>query len=346
MPELSSDMQQVAYVAANVERELRPGGFLSDVARAKVEPLADDATAREVAEIIVPEPAPQPQSGVVLEPRWTLVDEVEAARAVRTANAINSDRILSLAVCLGMRNLINEERIPEDVAWIDPMQAFFVVEGGGNKTSVVRRGVAIVAMHQLFGDKLSNHDLYQIGSGRIIPSVRNDRPNPEHKIIRELAGEFLPEAAFTEFDGNLATALADGYELVDIADVHDDELVSRQLTLEHVDTEHPRLTLVKPTGPRLEEALDALRHSVEGKQLVIATNGQYRPKDVYQAELWARDRGVDMMSVVTLGDEPGDAFAFKDGEIVVPNRPEAAYINDMVVLWRLANKRLPIGNSS
>jgi hypothetical protein len=47
------------------------------------------------------------------------------------------------------------------------------------------------------------------------------------------------------------------------------------------------------------------------------------------------------LPTISLGDELGDSFPFGDGEVVVPNRPEAAYINELVILYRLAMKCLP-----
>jgi len=100
------------------------------------------------------------------------------------------------------------------------------------------------------------------------------------------------------------------------------------------------LTTIQPVGKGLEAGFDILKNSCADKQFVIATNGQYREKDVYQAEMWAKDNNIEMAQAVSLGDEPGDNFPFRGDEVVVPNRPEAAYINELVILYRLALKRL------
>ncbi len=332
---------EIAHTAALIENQLIPGGFLYDVAAAKAE-MPEGLSANEIAGIVLPEPAPQTGSGVVLEARWTFVENAQAADGVKAANAANSDRIFETAIALGMRRIKDGERLPEDTGLIDPAKAVYVVEGGGNKTSVVRRGVAIKAMKEVYGDDISGNTLYQFGSGRAIPPTRKDTSaNPEHKTIRELAGEFLPEDTFTEFDANAATALAEGDFVDEDVDVSDNELNAKQLVMKHAtDPTLPRLVLVQPSGPRLEEALNIFGKELEGRQIVLATNGQYRAKGQSQVDLWAADRGVKMMPTVTLGDEPGDSFDFKDGQIVVPNRPESAYVNDFIVLRRLALKQL------
>jgi hypothetical protein len=333
---------EIAHAAALIENQLLPGGFLYEVADAKAE-MPDGLSANEVAGIVLPEPAPQSGSGVVLEARWTFVESAQAAEGVKAANEANSDRIFETAIALGMRRIKDGERLPEDTELIDPVKAVYVVEGGGNKTSVVRRGVAIKGMKDVYGDDISGNTLYQFGSSRAIPPTRKDSSvNPEHKTIRELAGDFLPEDTFTEFDANVATALAEGYVLKEDANVSGNDLVAKELIMRHgTDPTLPLLILVQPSGPRLEEALDTFGKELEGRQVVLATNGQYRAKGQSQVDLWAADRGVSTLPTVTLGDEPGDSFDFKDGQIVVPNRPESAYVNDFIVLRRLALKQLP-----
>jgi hypothetical protein len=344
-PSSSQAEVEIAHTAAIIEDQLRVGFFV-DIASAKVDVLPENLTPQEVAEVILPEP----KGSAVLEPRWTLVDKAEAAEPTKTAIAVNGESIISTVEALSLRKLVNGERQAEDIK-IDPEKAIFIVEGGANKTSVVRRGVAVKAMHELYGDDLSSKTLYQLGGERIISPTREvSKPdgtketmaNAEHKTILDLAGDFLPaEGAFTEFDANLATALAEGYEISTTYDTSDDDAVSRKLELTHADTAHPRLVLIQPAGKGLEAGFDALKSEIEDDQLVISTNGQYREKDVYQAEMWAKANGIGMLPTISLGDEPGDSFPFGDSEVVVPNRPEAAYINELVILYRLAMKRLP-----
>jgi hypothetical protein len=349
MSEFTSSPQaevEIAHTAAIIEDQLR-AGFFVDIASAKVDVLPENLTPREVAEVILPEP----KGSEVLEPRWTLVDKAEAAEATKIAIAANGERIISTIEALSLRKLVNGERQAETINKIDPEKAIFVVEGGANKTSVVRRGVAVKAMHEVYGDNLSSRTLYQLGGERMIAPTREvTKPdgtketvaNAEHKIIRDLAGDFLPaEDAFTEFDANLATALAEGYEISTTYDTSDNDTISRKLELTHANSTHPRLVLIQPAGKGLEAGFNALKSETEDNQLVISTNGQYREKDMYQAEMWAKANDIKILSAVAVGDEPGDRFPFLDGEVVVPNRPEAAYINELVVLYRLAMKRLP-----
>lgn len=341
-----SEEVEVAHTAAIIENELR-GGFLQDIAATKVEILPENLTPREVAEIILPEP----KGGEPLEPRWTLVDAAETKEPTKIVIAANNEPIINTVKALELRKVVYGKRQPEDMGKIEREKATFLGESGANKTSIVRRRVAIKAMRELYGDDLSSRTLHQLGGGRVISPTREITQsdgtkktvsNTEHKTIRDLAGEFLPTTgSFTEFDANLATALAEGYEISMIYDPID-ALVVRKIELTNTDSVYPKLVLIQPAGKGgLEAGFDAMRPLIEGRQLVITTNGQYRQKDIYQAGLWAEENGIEMLPPVALGDEPGDQFPFRDGEIVVPNRPEAAYINELIILWRLAMKRLP-----
>lgn len=338
MSEIDPTVNQAALIAAEViESELQEG-FLREVAAAKVDELPTDALTHEIASIIVPEPTPVAGSGVVLEPRWELVSGAEAAEAVRAATLQNEPRVLSVAQRVGMRLLTDEVRETEAYETIDPDRALFMVEGGANKTSIVRRGVALQGMRHVYGADLAGRELFQFGSGREIPPVRNGAPNKEHEVIRSVTdGLFSEDVTFTEFDANKATAIEDGYELSDIPSL-DTAGVSQSEIMVHRQSRRPFLHLVQPRGPRFDEALTSL--NVAGRQLVVATNGQYRPKHVLQSALWAQEQGIDNLSVVALGDEPGDVYRYALGNVVTPNRPASAYVNEMVVLWRLANRLL------
>jgi hypothetical protein len=316
-----------ARSAALIEEQLREG-FLHDIAIAKVENDPGAMTAEEVAEVIVP----SPKAGEALQPRFTLVDKAEADLKVRAANTKNSGKIFEFASQLGIRRIVDGIRQPEDLELIDPQDAIFVVEGGANKTSVVRRGVAINAMHQIYGENLSELQLFQFGSDRPINS------DSEIGTIRGLADNHLAEGDFTEFDANVATAKADGYVIDEQQSADNPD----SLVLIHPNRNRPQLVMIKTKRVSgLEDGISGFKEALsKGKQLVIATNGQYRAKARLQAELVAKTLGIDIKPVIVLGDEPGDSFPFADDVVTTPARPESAYTNDLVILYRLINKFL------
>lgn len=338
MSEFDPSIVQAATLAADViSQELREG-FLRDIAAAKVADLPDNVTPTEVAGIIVPESTAA--DGVILEPRWTLVAQAEAHEAVRAATAEQESKIHTVASWVGMRLLSTDgERQAEATGDIDPQRAVFIVEGGANKTSVVRRDVALGAMRTIYGNDTRNQQMYQFGSGRKITPERNGEPNKEHQVIMSLTSGLLePDETFTEFDANFATAIEDDYEIVqNNPPASLVKQAARHEVLLHRN-HRPTLHLVQPAGPGLEGGLEAL--DLTDRQLVIATNGQYRPKDRLQSALWAHNRGMEAPSVVALGDEPGDVYSYLPGRIEVPNRPASAYVNELVILWRLANRVL------
>jgi hypothetical protein len=307
-----------------IEEQLKPGGFLFDIASAKVKGLSIEATPEEVSFIIIP----GLKDGKPAEIRFELVDKANADQAVKEATVTNSPRIMDFANRIGLRRIVDGVRQPEDIDLIDPVTAIFCVEGGANKTSVVRRGVAIEAMHETYGDDLSNKVLYQFGSDR---RIKNDS---EISTIRELAGDNLPEGEFDEFDANVATARADGYELVAT------EGSSLFLNMVSQDISKPHLCMVKTTQEGgFKEGLSQVAVDMPSEvQIVISTNGQYREKAKVLTEAFGRQTGVDFSRTVALGDEPGDEFSFAGGIVKVPARPESAYTNDIALLYRLMSE--------
>ncbi len=338
---------EAAHTAAIIENELR-SGLLADIAATKAI-LPADATPSEVAEIILP----PPERGKSLDPRWTLIEKAQATEAMKAAISGNEGAILDIAMRLGLRRVADGIRQEEDTYRIDPSSAVFVVEGGAMRTSVVRRGVAGRAMRQVYGGGISSKTLYQFGSTRIIEPTKEKLgkdgtiavvKNPEHETIQELAGnlDFLPgrgQGAFTEFDANLATALAEGYTRTA---TRENDVAPRIIEMANNDPTLPKLILIQTNGG-LGAGLDVVQALIPDPeiQLVIATNGQYRPKATQQAIRWAAAKGIDMLPPVAIGDEPGDTFPYRGNEIVVPDRPLAAYVNELVVLYRLALGQLP-----
>lgn len=339
MTQISSDIRHEAAKAWEIIGNELEQGSLHAIAAARVEELPENVTEQEVADIVLPDPNDGTEAA--LEPRWTLVDRAEAHNAVREVTQEQQDRIFGVANELGMRLLSGTgARLGEGVDEIEPGRAKFVVEGGANKTSIVRRGVAEKAIQAAYGPKSLAVRVYQFGSDRQIAPERNGAPNKEHEVIRSLTDEFAPDEPFTEFDANLATALEDGYDFVSLDNTTDAEMAERVQNHMLVKSQFsPWLHLVQPKGKGLEGALDTLPITSH-EQIVVATNGQYRPKARLQTALWAKRRKLDNMSILAIGDEPGDVFPYSRGDVTVPDRPASAYVNEMVVLWRLANKVL------
>jgi hypothetical protein len=340
MTRIDAQLIELAEQSVEVIRPALEDGFLTAIAEAKVEGgLPSGHTAEEVAEIVRPEPVAEPGSGPVLEPRWSLLPDEEAGPAVKETIAGLGTAILQAATALDMRRLGESGRLPEALDAIDD-RARFLVESGANRTSIVRRGLAVIAMQLIHGDAVSERAVLQFGGNRNIQPTRADgSANPEHRIIRELTGDrFDEDQAFTEFEANVATAVADGYNQVN-AYQSPSSAVSKGVVLTRAEG-YPRLRVIQPTGPRFDEALDTL--VVGDRQLVITTNGQYRPKARLQTGLWAARKGIDDVSVIALGDEGGDVFAYAgpSGDVDVADRPAGTYVNEFIVVWRLASRLL------
>lgn len=221
-----------------------------------------------------------------------------------------------------------------------------MIEGGANRTSVVRREVAIQAMQKLYGNRIDMQSLYQFGSNRPIPRVRNGQPNPEYKIAQEIAGTYLPEGDdLTEFGLNVASARQAGYEILNGLEVEATEFpgVARAIWLTKDGA--PVLAVVQPAerGNGFMDGLSALQSilesdntSLERYQPVLVTNGQYRPKDELQAAKWAQEQQVTFAGEpIALGDEPGFRVVHNNQELLTGDRAPMVYVNEAVVLDRL-----------
>ncbi len=317
-----------------------PQGVLGEIAQSVVA-NGHELEPNEVADVLLPPKQP----GTDYEARWQLVegapDIIKAATAERTAD------ILRLATMIGMRR---EESLGEvDLNRINSERAIWLVEGGANKTSVVRRELANKAMSAIYGDDIYNKSLFQFGSDRKIPILIPDRetgefvPNPEYGIAMEIGGDFLPMGnSLTEFQLNLMSALQGGYEIV--TRHAETQGGARQEALLRKEG-RAVIWLIEPEksqGQGLPDGFNTFtnptwQQDLNGCQFVIATNGQYRPKDELQARRWAEAHGVDMLPAVALGDEAGFTVNHNGREIVTGDRAPVAYTNEMVILHRLAN---------
>jgi hypothetical protein len=325
-----------------LEMAFSPQGVLGRIAAAGLsEPYT--LSRQEAADVILP---PR-QSGGFYQPRFVLIENTPPV--LKDAAEANSDEVLNLANQVGMTK--TGEQVQADIAKIDPEKADFVVEGGANRTSVVRRSLAVQAMRGVYGKDIEDNMLYQFGSGRAIPQVKNDKPNPEYEIAKEIAGDHISENELTEFDLNKASALQDGYEVFFDGNTglegDDIPYIERLVLMSKAGS--PTLVLLQPVVNTngFKDGITALQafladsgDSLNGTQLVVATNGQYRPKDEFQATQWARENGIEWGAApVLLGDEPGYTVNHNGRDIVTANRQPMAYVNEMVILQRLANQR-------
>lgn len=279
-------------------------------------------TAKDVSDILMP-----PRS--MVRERWRLLQS--AKKEVVGAAEEHQEAVLDLATTLEMRREVSLS--DADFARIDPERAVWVIEGGANRTSVVRRALAIMAMAEVYGDKAESKTIYQFGSTneeRHIPRQSDDKPNPEYVVAQEIAGDYLPEDdSLNEFGLNIATALQSGYSVEE--DGGDVVTLSRDGS--------PRLVMIAVNG--MKDGFDNVHDMIGGladRQLVIATNGQYRPKDELQARLWAQHNGVDTLPAVVLGDEPGFRVEHGGKTITTGDRGPLVYLNEMVTLQRLDAK--------
>lgn len=280
-------------------------------------------TAADASNILMP---PKPASG---EPktRWQLLQD--AKKEVVAAAEGKERELIELAQALDMRR---EESLSDvDIARIDKERAIWLIEGGANRTSIVRRSLAISAMQQLYGDDLTDYSIYQFGSeAQKVPVERNGKPNPAYEIAQEIAGDYLREGdELNEFGLNLATALQSGWTI----ESHDgNTVILRQDGM-------PDLVMSKVTT--LRDGFDTIQADVGNltdRQFVIATNGQYRPKDELMALNWAKQRGISLLPTVVLGDEPGFTIEHRGKAIATAGRKPLVYLNEIVALQRLDDK--------
>lgn len=317
--------QQSSGLVARIAEDARQAGnaALDQSPEAKdLETIGVIETASDVSDVLMPPKSMVPE-------RWRLLQS--AKKEVVGAVEEHQEALLDLATTLEMRR---EESLSDaDFVRIDSKRAVWVIEGGANRTSVVRRALAIMAMVEVYGDEAESQTIYQFGSTnekRHIPKQSGDKPNPEYVVAEEIAGDHLPEDdTLNEFGLNMATALQSGYSVQE--DGGDFVTLSRDGS--------PRLVMVAVNG--MKDGFDTVHEMTGGlanRQLVIATNGQYRPKDELQARVWAQHNGVDTLPAVVLGDEAGFSVEHRGKTITTGDRGPLVYLNEMVTLQRLDSK--------
>jgi hypothetical protein len=333
MSELDRNPDRIEQRTALVEAALAPGGLLYKIATAAVIDQVELAPS-DVADILMPPRKP----GEDYKPRWDLVEN--SPQIVKTAAAEHQPELLELAEALDLRKGTSIDE--QTTAMIDGEKAIWVVEGGANRTSVVRRQLTVEAMQQVYGDSLAEGTIYQLGSGRKIPKEREKDgkmvANAEYAIAQEISGEYLPHGDLTEFELNLAGAKQAGFEVK--ADAQEPIIPSVERYVRMIKAGLPELVLIQPESAARGlvdgfEAVKSLAQLEQDFQLVVATNGQYRAKDELQADKWAKENGLATLSPVVIGDEPGFTVEHNGKEIITGERGPGIYLTEIVVLHRL-----------
>lgn len=311
--------RNLAEYEAILTREFAEGGLLYGLAQAASEGSLSGATPGEIGDILLP---PRAQADAY-KPRYQLV--ADSSGVLKEAAAVSIDEIYDLATQLGMRH---EATISlEDINHIDSAKAVWVVEAGANRTSIVRRGVAGMAIKAIYADP-ENIMMFQLGSDRVIATSK-----PEYEIARQIAPDHInTETALTEYDLNVATARQNGYS------IHDEKLHSRDILVGRKQGE-PSVAFIQPetSGRGLFDGfaeLGKLGVITSQDQLVVASNGQYRPKDELQATRWGEEAEMDMLPPVAVGDEPGFIVEHNGAVLTTAERVPTVYVNEMVILAR------------
>lgn len=309
------------------EKALKPGGILHAIAEDIARPDAPLTTADAVADVLLPPKDGSPQ------PRWMQQEGLTERR--KELYAANASAIYDIAHQAGIRQ---QESLPAETVQMIGERAVFVVESGANRTPVVR--------HSLAEDASSAADtpkrIYDLSGSRTINPKRADgSPNPEHKIARSLAPNFLPEdEGFTEFDVRVAVAKERGYT----APVETDNVLSLFAPGEANPEDYTR-HIVKPTG-NLQEGISRVDADLKATgyggfdrmQPVIATNGQYRTAKALLADEWMRSNTRSGYSPVVIGDEAGYTVNNHGEQFVTANRAPGIYVPELVIIHRIAER--------
>jgi hypothetical protein len=276
-----SKLKSTLDIKSRVIASIRQGGLGSLLASRVENPDTvitdvDSTLLLNVAEVL----KPSATSDVV---RW--VEQHNLAEVPKEQEPI----VFNLADEFGLRMPVDHELPLIE----DPL---VIVEGGANRTSVVRRNLAEEMLAETGGI------FYQLGSpNRLIAPTRKDKdgneiPNQEYKVIAsdDICGD-LEGRTVSEFDVNVASAITGGYEIED--DASDTHIVLKK----------GNLILVAVRSHGLKDGISKLAESgvIDGRNVVVATNGQYRTKDIIQTEKVLNGLNVQAESVTSIGDETG-----------------------------------------
>lgn len=334
VPEQEIPKETLSGQVTAAELALRPTGVLGQIAEKLVhgEGVNVALSSEEAGDVLLP-------NRDATTPRWRLLEGAPQQRVA--LYEANRDQIFRTAREVG---ILQDESLPDGaLECINLSNAVWIVEGGANKTHLVRPELAFRAMEKLGIDE--RRAVFEINGSRAIPRTRADSTeNPEYKISMGLAPDYLKDGdALTEFGVKRAVALQQGYEVV--SDVTTEDF-ARVLRLKN---EHNERVIIQPmlkneqgveAGLTVVDAL--LRHeggqSLEGRQIVGATNGQYRTKLALQVRHWAKKHATGIDGVVVLGDEAGFTLGHLGQEHTTLVRSAALYANEIVIIERASRK--------
>lgn len=282
--------------AAVIEAAARPGGVLYNAATELIEPGYEIQGPAEAYEII------KPESG---QARWQALEDAPAKK--KRFAATHADELYSLADQAGLRQpeTITDRDIERiQTAYAEHGSLVVVAEGGANKTAAVRAAELEEALERAGVGKEVPLILLATAEHEI-PVMRKGKPNPEQNVARSLAPD-LPPGDLTQIDVTHGVQRRLAYKLVDQQDVPG---VGRFTTYRQ-DRQRDRI-VVTPAIEGDKGTVAGLRAihkfiGLEGKQIVMGTNGQYREKVRVQTQLAALREGVHLVDKpVVIGDEAG-----------------------------------------
>lgn len=340
MTELAIHSETVAARRVSLEAGYSPGGVMHAVARELVAGELEEPLSMQEASAVVK--APRGLDEPITE-RWVLVGA--ASKALKAAAEARRDDVLEFVRDIDM--LHDESVSEEELLRVVPSKAVYWAKGGANKTSIVRRALGndVIAENARPGQIL-----FQTGSlHRVILPEKTDAdnkvlgPNPEFVVAEDIADPEHLQALgskLTEFGLNLATALSDGYKIIN--EIEPTTAIAKGFVLKK-----PGLPMLYQLAPALkidglEDGLSAIKDviSITGKQIVNVTNGPYRGMDELLVQRWAQAHPRErLLAGVAFGDELGFEAQHRDAEFVTGERALAAYLGESASLARMYWRR-------
>lgn len=242
---------------------------------------------RAVADILQP-----PKDIDTEHVRWRVTDLAQVSPEQEPA-------VLDLADEFGLRLPVGHELPDID----DPL---LIIESGANRTSIVRRGLA----EDMLGE--DGGIMYQFGSStRMIAPTHLDRSgkevdNPEYKVISadDICGA-LDGRTVSEFDVNIASAINAGYEIID------------DTAETHIALQRGNINLIVIKAGSLKDGVAQLADSgvLNGRNVVVSTNGQYCTKSTIRTESVIAEKDVTIASIQAIGD--GDETGKRGAKVYI-----------------------------
>lgn len=337
------------HVAA-AEMAVRPTGVLGDIARQLA--AGEITNADDVCNVIML------QKGHGEQPRWKIVEDAQKARG--SLYAEYGPRIIMSADAAGIRQA---ETLPAaQLAQVDTSRAVWVVSGGANKTHAVRADILEQAMSLTMGQEAtSDATMFEVHGQRDVPKYRKGKvaerePDPEYKTIQELAPDFMPDSDTTELECKIAVRKQQGWEIV--SDTEGDEAMQSFARIITMRKGNATRVLVQSLAPQVGDPKDDplaednfeagltvidwwlqanTGQGLDGKQVIVGENGQYRTARNLSVKLWAERHDLQTDGLV-FGDEAGFVATHMGRELVTAARGAAAYASELVVIHRMQEK--------